>query len=177
MVGTFTGTLISKTWADHGVMHFPSAISHPQSVGLSERYVQMLMGRIRASCIAQGSSVNWGQEIRNAALSINTRYIKVQGYTPAEILLGFNPALTQTSTGSLSEWAKTTLLESGDRLKPGDASVTSHLDLRDETGILAAERLAGRQDSLLPRRTVGYQKPEDGDLVLLRDFAQAKDKG
>jgi len=31
----FTGALISKMWTDHGVMHFPSAISHPQSVGLS----------------------------------------------------------------------------------------------------------------------------------------------
>ena len=43
----FTGALISKMWDDHGVIHFPSAISHPQSVGLSERYVQMLMGTIR----------------------------------------------------------------------------------------------------------------------------------
>jgi len=52
--GHFTGAVITKMWADHGVMHFPSAVSHPQSVGLSERYVQMLMGRIRASCINQG---------------------------------------------------------------------------------------------------------------------------
>ena len=42
----FTGMVISRMWEDHGVMHFPSAISHPQSVRLSERYVQMLMGKI-----------------------------------------------------------------------------------------------------------------------------------
>jgi len=52
----FTGALISKMWEDHGVLHFPSAISHPQSVGLSERHVQMLIGRIRLQCLSLGSS-------------------------------------------------------------------------------------------------------------------------
>lgn len=70
-----TSTLISKMWSDHGVIHFTSAISHPQSVGLSERYVQMLMGRIRLSCISLGTSRDWGKEIRNALLSINTRCV------------------------------------------------------------------------------------------------------
>jgi len=52
----FTGAAISKMWSDFGVMHFPLAISHPQSVGLSERYVQIVMGRIRLSCIGLGST-------------------------------------------------------------------------------------------------------------------------
>jgi len=52
----FTGSMISQMWNDRGVIHFPSAISHPQSVGLSERYVQMLIGRIRLSCISIGLS-------------------------------------------------------------------------------------------------------------------------
>ena len=175
--GHFTGGLISKMWADHGVMHFPSAVSHPQSVGLSERYVQMLMGRIRASCISQRSSVNWGQEIRNAVLSINTRYIKVQGYTPAEILLGFNPAISRISDGTLSEWAKRQLLASGDILEPSTDNITSYIDGRDETSLVATERLGRRQNALKPRKTIGYQTPKEGDLVLLRDFQQAKDKG
>lgn len=71
----FTGSQISKMWRDHGVIHFPSAISHPQSVGLSQRYGQMSVGWIRLSCITLGSSVNWGLKIRNAVLSINTRCI------------------------------------------------------------------------------------------------------
>jgi len=52
----FTGSMISQMWKDRGVIHFPSAISHPKSVGLSERYVQMLIGRIRLSCISIGLS-------------------------------------------------------------------------------------------------------------------------
>ena len=137
--GHFTGALISKMWADHGVMHFPSALSHPQSVGLSEHYVQRLIGRIRLNWIAQGSSVCWGQEIRNAVLSINTRCIKVQGYTPAEILLGFNPAISRTLDGNLSEWTKRMLLRSGDILEPGDINIASHIDLREDNGVRAGE--------------------------------------
>ena len=34
-----------------------------------------------------------------------------------------------------------------------------------------------KQDRLQPRRTPGYKKPEKGDLVLVGDFQQAKDKG
>jgi len=91
----FTGGLISDMWRDHGVMHFASAISHPQSVGLSERYVQMLMGRIRLACLSLGSSHYWSREIRNAVLAINTRCTRIHGYTPAKILLGFNPTITR----------------------------------------------------------------------------------
>jgi len=87
----FMGAQISKMWVDYGVMHFLSNLSHPQSVGLSEHYVQMLMGRIRLQCLSLGSSEYWSREIRNAVLAINTRCVQVNGYTPGEILLGFNP--------------------------------------------------------------------------------------
>jgi len=85
----FTGSMISQMWKDHGIIHFPSAISHPQLVGLSERYVQLLMGRIRLTCISIGTSRYWSKEIRNAVLAINTRFVRLHSYTPAEILLGF----------------------------------------------------------------------------------------
>ena len=75
----FTRVVISRMWEDHSVMHFLSAISHPQSVGLSERCVQMLMGRIHLQCLSLGSSESWGHEIRNAVLAINTRCVQVQG--------------------------------------------------------------------------------------------------
>lgn len=175
--GHFTGALISKMWTDHGVMHFPSALSHPQSVGLSERYVQMLMGRIRLSCITKGSSVYWGQEIRSAVLSINTRFIKVHGYTPAEILLGFNPAISRKSEASLGEWTKQLLLESGDILNPNEANITSYITTQEENGFTAGTRLASKQDSIRIRKSAGYKTPKEGDLVLLRDFPLAKDKG
>jgi len=92
-------------------------------------------------------------------LSINTRCIKVQGYTPAEILLGFNPAISRTLDGNLSEGTKRILLRSGDILEPGDINIASHIDLREENGVRAGERLARKQNSLIPRMTPGYRPP------------------
>ena len=74
----FTGAMITKMWKDHGVIYFSSVISYPQSVGLSEHYVQILIGRIQLSCIASGFSRDWSLRIRDAVLSINTRCIKHQ---------------------------------------------------------------------------------------------------
>ena len=75
-------------WEDHGFLQFTAAISHPQSVGLSERYVQMVMGRIRLKCIELGNSKDWGLLVKDALIDVNTRCIRLHGYTPSEILLG-----------------------------------------------------------------------------------------
>ena len=91
----FTGTAIANMWKDHGVSHFTAAISHPPSVGLRERYVQMTMGRVRLKCIAMSSSANWGLLVKDALIDINTRCIRIHRYTPAEILFGYNPASFQ----------------------------------------------------------------------------------
>lgn len=55
----------------------------------------MTMGRVRLKCIAMGSSANWGLLVKDALIDIDTRCIRIHGYTPAEILLGYNPASSQ----------------------------------------------------------------------------------
>jgi len=173
----FTGSMISQMWRDHGVIHFTSAISHPQSVGLSERYVQMLMGRIRLSCITLGTSRYWSKEIRNAVLAINTRCIRLHGYTPAEILLGFNPSTTRKAESGLEDWAKQKLDDDMRGRESKESELHTFVDKRYEKSIEAGTKLARKQDSLQPHQTAGYRKPKKGDLVLVRDFQQAKDKG
>lgn len=174
----FTGQLISTMWKDHGVMHFTSAISHPQSVGLSERYVQMLMERIRLACLSLGTSDYWSCEIRNAVLAINTRCIRIHRYTPAEILLGFNPSSTRKAEEGFEQWAKKTLAPEvqGYINQPDESYLHGYIDTRDERGLLAGEQLARKQDHTNPRKTSSYRKPQIGDLVLVRDFVQAKDR-
>ena len=98
-------------------------------------------------------------------------------FRSAEILLGFNPSVSRISDGNLCEWAKQQLLESGDILEPSADNITSYIDQREERSVLATGRLGRRQDGLCPRKTAGYKIPKEGDLVLLRDFQQAKDKG
>ena len=46
-----------------------------------------------------------------------------------------------------------------------------------ERGLIAGKMLAQQQDRLIPQWTRGYRNPKPGDLVLVRDFQHAKDKG
>jgi len=171
------GSLITKLWSNHGVLHFPSAIFHPQSVELSEHYVQMLVGRIGLSCISQGSAECWGQEIRNSVLSMNSRWIRVHGLLAAEILMGFNPAIKRKSDTGIDDWWKPSVMEAGDILQLVEDSTKGYMDIRQEQRNTMGRRLAHHQDELQSRKTVGYVTPKVGDLVLLRDHQLAKSKG
>ena len=53
----------------------------------------------------------------------------------------------------------------------------SYIDMRDERGSQATERLAIHQDGKWAKQTPGCHRPKPGDLVLVRDFQQAKDHG
>ena len=167
----FTRGLISDMWRDYGVMHFASAISHPQSVGLSERYVQMLRERIRLACRSLGSTQYYSHEIRKVVLAINTRCIRIHEYTPANILLGFNPTMTHKIEQRFDSLVK------GDNLTfdpgpmdPEESCLTSYVIEREERGISAGGKLSMLQDCLSSHRSHGYRKPAAGDLVLVRDF-------
>lgn len=174
----FTGSLVKQMWKDHGVLHFTAAISHPQSVGLSERYVQMVMGRIRLKCIALKSSRNWGLYVKDAIIDVNNRCVRVHGYTPSEILLGFNAATSreqvlasqdnnEQQSGPLTKEAPT----------PDEDTIQVHIDQRNERGLMASEKLARIQDNLRLRQSKEYRKPKPGDLVLVHDIQLAKETG
>ena len=173
----FTGAAIQKMWADHGVMHFSAAISHPQSVGLSERYVQIVMGRIRLRCISAGTSRNWGLLLKDALIDINTRCIRIHGYTPSEILLGFNAATSrrpvvgdQPNIGDpRNNWACDDQVQEAD-----EDTIHVRMDVRDERGAIAGQKLARSQDQRKSKPTRGYRSPKVGDLVLVRDIQLAK---
>ena len=104
--------------------------------------MQMLIGRIRLSCITQGSSWYWGRDIRDAVLAINTRYIRIYGYSPAEILLGFNPAITRTSRVGLEEWLKRSKAEPSAEMQASERDIHFFVDLREERRLIAGKMLA-----------------------------------
>ena len=171
----FTGSTIKKMWDDHGISHFTAAISHPQSVGLSKCYVQMTMGRIRLRCIEMGTSRNWGLLVKDAMIDINTRCVRLHGYTPSEILLGYN-RVTSRRLVVEGENEATRALNSN---IPGSDEDTIHVytDLRDKRGEAASQRLAEQQDRIQPSASQGYKKPQVGELVLVRDVQLGKEKG
>ena len=170
----FTGSAIKEMWEDHGVMHFTSAISHPQSVGLSERYVQMIMGRIRLKCIEMGTSKNWGLLLKDALIDINTRCVLIHGYTPSQILLGFNAT---TSRRPIVGGPPEAMDQDSTNTSLGEETIHVHMDRRDEQNQTASQKLARNQDQQKPKASRGYRQPKAGDLVLVRDIQLAKEKG
>lgn len=177
----FTGKDIQDMFVQFGVTHFPAAISHPSAVGLAERYFQMLTGRIRLRCIDRKSPAHWGLLVREAVIDINTRCIRLHGYTPAEILLGYNPRRTQVEVpgDGIQNWLKEGL-QPHDVLGATEAEIAAYVDRRDENAATASEWLARehhRKENSTKTPGGTYKRPEPGDLVLLRDLARDKHLG
>lgn len=177
----FTGKEIQDMFAKFGVTHFAAAISHPSAVGLAEQYVQMLTGRIRLKCIDQKSSLFWGLFVHEAVQDIKTRCIRINGYTPAEIVLGYNPKKTNAKIpgGDVQNWLKERISPSY-VLHPTENEMVVHIDKRDEIGRRSLEKLTNehsRREQAAKPPTGSYRRPKPGDLVLLRDLARDKQLG
>ena len=177
----FTGGEVQTMLRNFGVTHFAAAISHPSSVGLAERYVQMTVGRLRLKCIDCRSATHWGLLLRDAILDINTRCIRVQGFTPAEILLGYNPASSRVrhAGGNAEDWLKEGI-DPDLVMHPSADDINWHYSTREEIGEQALDRLAKlhrRMENEAHPPSALYRKPKAGDLVLLRDLARDKQHG
>ena len=75
-----------------GVRHFPAPKTHPQSVGLSECYVQLITFCLRTFLDQCPSTIRtWDVFLGRIVHALNCQIIKVMGYTPSQLLIGFNP--------------------------------------------------------------------------------------
>ena len=133
------------------------------------------MGRIRLRCIEMGTSRNWGLLVKDAMIDINTQCVRLHGYTPSEILLGYTPVTSRRPVVE-GENKATRALNSNVPASDED-TIHVYMDLRDERGEAASQRLAEQQDRIQPRASRGYKKPQVGELVLVRDVQLAKEKG
>jgi hypothetical protein len=80
---------------EKGVRQFPAPKTHPSSVGLLERYVQLMLyglRRVITSESSAGQTEQWSEYVEGLLHAMNTKAVKVHRFTPAEIMLAFNPA-------------------------------------------------------------------------------------
>jgi transposase InsO family protein len=76
----------------NGVRHFPVPKLHPQSVGLIERYVQLILyGLRRHTLLVDRGKHLWDRYLPLVVNSINDRVLRVHGYTPSQLLFGITP--------------------------------------------------------------------------------------
>jgi hypothetical protein len=76
-----------------GVRQFPAPKTHPSSVGLLERYVQLVLYGIRKIVVGGGDVHQWSTYLDQVVHSMNTRVVRVHGYSPAELMFGYNPVI------------------------------------------------------------------------------------
>ena len=67
-----------------GVRQYPAPKTHPSSVGLLERYVQLVLYGIWKIVVSGGEILRWSEYLDQVVHSMNTREVQVHGFTPAE---------------------------------------------------------------------------------------------
>jgi len=160
----FHGTLVRRD-----IKHFPAPKTHPSSVGLAERYVQLVMGILKRRI--QGSSKElWDTLLPSAVQTLNTRGVKVHGYTPSELLLGYNPR-----AGPNDDITAHILNDAIDQ-----NAYDIHLARTEERRELGQERMVAAAEWQEEKEGEIRRKGEElqeGDLVLLRRFDVARHHG
>jgi hypothetical protein len=168
--GHFVGQKVQALLKLKGVIQMSAPITHPSSVGLAERYINMIMGRICLYCIASGANSGWSLHVQQAVIDVNTRLVKIHGCTPAELLLGFKPMSTRWADNSAQGW----LLEQESPEAVIHAEVwhaSSHLVSREDRQQAANQRLVRYQDrsAATKKLSSGFRMPKAGDLVIVKD--------
>jgi len=84
---------LSKFLHTKGVRQFPALKTHPSSVGLLERYVQLMLYGLRWVIISSvgGHTNRWSEYVDGILHAMNTKMVKIHQFTPAKVMLGFNP--------------------------------------------------------------------------------------
>jgi len=161
------------------VVHLPAPKSHPQSVSLAEHYVKLLVDGLKVTIMGRKMKPkDWDLVIDSVVHAINTRVLSIHGFTPAELLLGFNPNKTGWDVNPNTERAVATLscaIEAGQILWDGEEALAqwqlerlAHIDhIHKEAAIQMTEEAERREARQKPLR---HTPPREDDLVLLRRF-------
>lgn len=184
-----------------GTKMFTAPITNPRSVGLAERYVQLILAGLRIKIEAESSLIlgstmdKWDEYLDEVVHSINSRVLKVHGYTPSQLFLGFNVRLHPLDQTLVEELRCTRIEETLDIFTQGtdledheredherEAQTAKEYDLRlaqvEEVRELVRERVLLDLDEKEIGITVPrYQSPKLGDLVLRRRFNVEKSLG
>jgi hypothetical protein len=155
----FTGAGFHGRLQEKDIKHFPAPKTHPQSVGLSERYVQLLMNVVKRMTITCGQH-NWDICVPLAVKALNSRIVRVHGYTPSELLFGFIPR------GHKEKTAEDLIIMEGLDERAYGLRLSHLEEMRD----MAGERMTKTADAVERASKAAWTPLIEGDLVLLRRF-------
>ncbi|GAO52423.1 hypothetical protein G7K_6501-t1 [Saitoella complicata NRRL Y-17804] len=163
----FTGGTTPDYCRNNGIVHFTAPVSDAASVGLVERVNQLIERGLVRKCVTRD---DWEEFLPEIIWAINTRCIRVHGYSPAQILFGYNANRPVFPFRSTRE-AAVLLVGSPEQSTPAALwNYSVRLAQMDELRVHSTEELVKYQQrqaeiGLLKRRT---RPPRVADLVLRR---------
>ena len=124
--------------------------------------------------MSAGSTYAWSRHIVPAVLAINTRLIRIHGYRPALLMLGYQPTHLHINSypnaDAGRQWAEVQRIE--------DPRVYQlAVETRAESWTIATDRRVEEQARMAGSKTPMRRLPEAGDLVLIRDQQRDKSHG
>ena len=161
----FVGNETRTLFHTHGTQFITAPITHPASVGLAERAVQMVGGQVRKWVLQRGHSymTKWAYALTPGLVNINTRLIRVHGFTPAEILLGFKPKWHRVENRDVFNTAEAT-----EALQSTPGEHWSFIwEFRNEQRDRMAHSITEAHDRAKPKDPM-WTTPKPGDWVLVR---------
>jgi transposase InsO family protein len=165
---------------EHGVRHFPAPKSHPSSVGLIEKYVQLILYSLRRyTLLVDGGKYLWDRYLPLIVNNINDRVLKVHGYSPSQLLFGITPRRSGWDITPSQEHIADGLARLYENdpyfasLAVEESNVAIRLAAIDEARARCLDRLERSHHAIVDResRKARWTAPKIGDLVLMRNMA------
>ena len=160
-----------------GTRLISAPVMNPRSVGLAERYVQLILAGLRAVVAAGSDMDRWDEYLDTIVNAINTRVLKVHPYTPAQLFISFNNRvhpLDYTLAEKVPQHQIVTEVYKDDiesLLKRREEEYGLRLAQIEEVRELTRERVLRDQEEKEAKAAIPrYQAPKLGDLVLRRRF-------
>ena len=182
----FTGGIFPQVLEAKGVKQVRAPTSHLQSVGLAERYVQLVLKGLRVVLQGQQDGIHeWNRYLDLVVQQINTRWIRLGGFTPFELMYGANPRFNITDIG-VKDMLRLAKVKREMRQRPkiahqgqkiADIVYADHANRLNE---LRTRNLHSRillQEKKMDKDTTRFEAPEEGDLVLLHRVILDLEKG
>ena len=155
---------------------FPAPITNLRSVGLAEWYVQLILGGLRTKIAAAKKDdpramEKWDEYLDPVVHAINTRVLRVHGYTPAQLLFGFNIRVHPLDVTLQDELRRSPMtdprVDENFNVKEYDLRLACVEEIRE---IVRERVLLEQEETELRAMLPCYSAPQVGDLVLRRRF-------
>jgi transposase InsO family protein len=179
----FTGGIFPETLREMKVKQFFAPVRHPASVGLAERYVQVVLaGLRRALQVAPAAILQWDTFLTEVVHAANSRAIRLQGYTPVQLMFGFTPRYADIPMTPDEEIRRDILEEEVAAVGiPAEEREARNYHARlanlDELRELAMGRKIREAKKTQEKSTKTRESPKEGDLVLLKRLALSNQRG